>query len=153
MTPTNLDVDAGSCSRAPQGGRLSIATPGAWRWHIARPGALGMCGVPGDKLKCRQWRVFGHPRIPVGMIGHARILGPHDGFPTRTTFTFSDIVAALFLLHLLSLQLQGAQGASFGLCAVTLIIAGHELTIIGQGDKHKNHGTCQFQRHGSRMKP
>lgn len=91
-----------------------------------------MCGVPGGKLEGAQRRVLGHIWIPVGVLGQANIFDPHDGFPTGTTLTFFDIMAALFLLHLLTSQLQGIQGASFGAFGTALIITGHELTISRQ---------------------
>ena len=130
---SHLDVDAGSRScGAPQGGWSCIATPAAGCGHVAGPRALGMCGVPGGKLEGAQWRVLGHIWIPVGVLGQANIFDPHDGFPTGTTFTFFDIMAALFLLQLLTSQLQGIEAASFGAVGTALIITGHELTISGQ---------------------
>ena len=141
----NLDVDAhSSWCWMPQSWRLCILTPISWCWHVARPGALGVGGVPRCKLKGRQGRGFGEPRIPVGVLRQAFVLGPHDGFPTSTVLTIFDVMAAFLFLHFVTFQLQGIQAAAP--CAALII--SHELFISGQGNGQHSHGPRQFQRHG-----
>mmetsp|Transcript_41348 Transcript_41348/g.76969 ORF Transcript_41348/g.76969 Transcript_41348/m.76969 type:complete len:234 (-) Transcript_41348:25-726(-) len=112
--------------RHPKLGRDGVFAPLAWRRHRARARALRMRGVVGFELPCRQRGVLCHSRIPIWMLRHANVLPPHNGLPTGTAVSFSDVMASrpclglLLLVHCAALSTSNLQRTQ---CTTSIVAA------------------------------